>query len=131
MNLKNQRGITGIDISLSIFIIALFSTINIAIFYNASVNARLALRNSEATTYMIQIAEAIQAEDYDDVTSNMSISNISSILGYEYTITVNSPDYEYIVNPQNIIKVVNIEVTYNIGSKTQAVSTKMLKVKSE
>ena len=131
MNLKNQRGITGIDISVSIFIIALFVTINVAIFYNASVNAKLALRNSEATTYMVQIAEAIQIEEYDNILSNMVVSNINSISGFEYKITVEPPNYKYIENPEDIIKIVNIEIIYNVGSNMQTVRTRMIKAKTK
>ena len=131
MNLKNQRGITGIDISVSIFIIALFVTINVAIFYNASVNAKLALRNSEATTYMVQIAEAIQIEEYDNVVSDMNVSNVNAISGYEYRITVENPEYKYIENPEDIIKIVNIEIIYNVGSNMQTVRTRMIKAKTK
>lgn len=130
MNLRSQKGITGIDISVSIFIIALFVTINVAIFYNASVNAKLALRNSEATTYMVQIAEAIQAEEYDNVISDMEVNNIDvDMPGYEYRITVESPNYKNVENPEDIIKIVNVEVIYNVGANLQNVNTRMLKVR--
>ena len=64
---------------------------------------KLALRNSEATAYMIQIAEAIQAEDYNNVV-NDALNEVSNNLKIEMISSIDSLYQKYLLNFQSIIK---------------------------
>lgn len=133
MKLNDEKGITLVDISLSIIILTLFVIMNVALFYNTYISAKKAERSAEATNYLIKIAEMIQFEEYENVETDMQIENqmLELSSGYTYKIEVGLPTYKTIENPQNIIKIVSIKVYYTVASEVEEVSLRTLKIKEQ
>lgn len=129
MRAKNQRGITLADVALSIFIIAVFVTINVSLSYNAFIKSQSALRYEKATFYATKIAEYIQGIDYNDVNSGTDLTSIDMDYGYDYTIAIEEPSYQNISDPDDLIKIVNVTIFYKVGDNQNQFSLRTLKVK--
>lgn len=65
MDIKNNKGITGIDITVSIVILALFISLITSMFYNVSVVGKVVNRKSDATYMAVQVIEAAKQLGYD------------------------------------------------------------------
>jgi len=131
MKIKNQKGVTLADVALSIFIVAIFVTINISLSYNSVLKAQSALRYEKATYYATKIAEYIQGLNYNDVNSYIDLTDFNIPSGYNCEVSVSSPSYQNIDNPQDLIKIVNIYVSYNVGSQNNQFELRTLKVNKE
>ena len=66
--IREKKGITGVDITIAIGIFVILTPIIMLIFSNIYYNTQSAKRNSEATTYITKIFEAVDLLYYDDVT---------------------------------------------------------------
>lgn len=65
MKIKNNKGITGIDITVAIVILALFISLITSMFYNVSVIGKSVNRKSEATYLAVQVIEGAKQLGYD------------------------------------------------------------------
>ena len=61
MNIKSEKGITNIDIIVSIILITLFVAIIATLMYSINSNSKSVERRSEATNYAINTIEKIKA----------------------------------------------------------------------
>lgn len=78
-NVKNERGITGVDITISILMIAIFTSIVATLSYNIYVTSVAQKRATVASNYLIDIFESIDKMNYENVTVDNIISKISDI----------------------------------------------------
>lgn len=141
---NKQAGLTGIDISIGLFIIVLFVGIISAMFYNIYISNVSIQRATLATSYTIDIIEKAEIVDYNDLTiENMdnilkqltSLENIESNVievgakkRYEgtldgFTIQIEIQNYNEIAGneeKQDIIKIIKVTTTYPIGDRTGA-----------
>lgn len=69
MNIKSEKGITGVDISVSIIIILLFVSLTSTLVYNYAKNSKEVQRKSIATDMIIDILEYSKSSNYDDLTN--------------------------------------------------------------
>ena len=67
MNVKSQKGFTGIDITIAIIVITLFVSIISVVFYNITISSKKIERKTEATYIAQDVIEKIKALNYDDV----------------------------------------------------------------
>ena len=67
--LKQERGITGIDIAISIIIITIFVALLATIFFNINANSKGVERKTEATHYAISLIENIKNNGFDKLES--------------------------------------------------------------
>lgn len=65
MKIKNNKGITGIDITVAIVILALFISLITSMFYNVSVIGKAVNRKSDATYIAVQVIEGAKQLEYD------------------------------------------------------------------
>lgn len=128
MKLKDKRGITTVDAVISIFILAFFITINISLGYNSFVKAKTIERNEMATYYAVKIAEYVQNLPYNEVTSNLNLSELNLSNNYGYSVNVQQPTYKNIENPKDLIKIVTITVSYSVGKENKEYEIKTLKI---
>lgn len=68
MNIKSEKGITGVDISVAIIIILLFVSLTSTLVYNYAKNSKEVQRKSVATDMIIDVLEYAKASSYDDIT---------------------------------------------------------------
>lgn len=150
MKIKSEKGFTGTDITIALIIILLFMSMISVIFFNITKSTKNIDRNSEATYIATEIIEAVKAKNYDDVgitngevevikTENhvtYSSKSGSISLGDEitiesgYTCKINIYNYipskdikenEEIDSTNDLVKVVNVSVYYNVAGETKKV----------
>lgn len=142
-SIKNNRGYTGIDLSVSIMIILISVSVIATMVYNLYFTGAGMKRNVIATNYAINILETIQATDYSLVTfnneedenlqlkntldnllkTNGSINNnkyINNLNDY-YNITITIEKYQDRFpsgEKEDYIKIITVSIDYNLGKKS-------------
>ena len=127
--LRNKKGLTGVDISIAVIAIILFSSIILSLMYNVKLENLKIKAKIQANIYLTEIAEKIGVADYDDVTSentNLFPGEITD--AYIAKIEVSKFSDED-TSKEDIIKKVKITISYKIGNKTYEESLQRLKVK--
>lgn len=128
MNWKNEKGITTIDITVSIILITLFVALIAVLIYNVNQNSDSIERRAEATNYVINAIEEIKTTNFDNLQN--SEQNIGDT-GYYEKITVT--DYvdlkkeDFIMS--GLVKKVTVEVSYKDGNTTQTVDLSTIRTK--
>lgn len=128
MNWKNEKGITTIDITVSIILITLFVALIAVLIYNVNKNSDSMERRAEATNYVINAIAEIKTTNFDNLQN--SEQNIGDT-GYYEKITVT--DYvdlkkeDFIMS--GLVKKVTVEVSYKDGNTTQTVDLSTIRTK--
>ena len=132
--LKEEKGITGIDIIVSVIIITMFVAIIAIIFSNITSNSKGIDRKTEATYKAISLIEEIKNAGIENVDKFIDAEG-SSILDEEknptpYTKKVTVIDYTKMEGNEDkkhgIVKKVTVEVSYQNGGKTEKVELSTL-----
>lgn len=132
MKIKSEKGITNIDITVSIILITLFVAIIATLMYNINANSGSVERRSIATNYAINEIESLKAQNFDDLEETGEINEFEDILengnttGYAKKITIidyanleENKDDDTIV--PGLVKKVTVEISYKDGNTTQTV----------
>ena len=150
--MKNNKGFTLIELSISILVVVLFSTIVANINYAIYTNTVDAKRTAIATEKAVEILEYIDSIDitdgFDDdgnmVDENGIVVNYirdkyynaefrtNNIIGFtidnKYDCVVIFEDYADLEKDteenieKNIVKIVTVQITYNVGKNTDNVT---------
>lgn len=135
MIIKEEKGITGIDIAISIILITIFISLIGNLIVNINMNSKNTQRKSIATSYAVQEIEKSKSlgymQDYDnkgiskkDVIREEDIYEKSGdFTGYHKTIFIE--DYVLLNNDatkiNNLVKKITVEISYKLGNKVQNV----------
>lgn len=131
---KSKKGITGVDIALSItifiFFIGVFSTLSAKVYKKSS----QVVANANATAYITNILEAVDMIQYDSIVDGKTdeLANYAKSLNmpamYKADITVKKIS-EYMNNPnlQDVIKIVEVNMTYTLQGETRTINIKRLR----
>lgn len=134
MKVKSEKGITNIDITVSIILITLFVSIIATIMYTIHANSTSMNRKTEAMNYAINEIENIKAQDFDTLQdTNEEANEFVDIIdtegnttGYAKKVTI----IDYANLPENkendaillgLVKKVTVEIAYKVGNTTQTV----------
>lgn len=127
MKLNNNRGITGIDISVALGILILFVSIIASLSYNFVTSSRNVERKTRATYMAIEIIEDIKQIDYNSIINGeMQIADIEQLTGktinkYDgYTATISSALYDQ----NDVLKIVTVRIEYTVGKTLENVEIK-------
>lgn len=140
MKIKDEKGFTGIDITVAVIIIMLFMTLIGTIFYNITASHRQLERKTEATYIAIDVMEKLKAQNYNDLIVGEYNSNkitdeeygknkTAKILkdaieeGYSLKVTIknyNTPEE----NGYDLVKIITVKVEYKVGKDTENVELK-------
>ncbi len=133
MNIKNEKGIAGIDIAISIIIITIFIAMIGNLIVNINLNNKETERRTIATTYAVQEIENLKAkkiEEYLDegITEayiiDEDIEKDGNYSGYHKKIIIK--DYVLIkqdnTKEPNIVKEATVEISYKVGNKERKIS---------
>lgn len=132
--LKEEKGITGIDIIVSVIIITMFVALIAIIFANINSNSQGINRKTEATHKAISLIEEIKNSGIENVDKFIDTEG-SNILDEKnnptpYTKKVNVIDYTEIEGNEEkipgIVKKVTVEVSYKNGNKVETVELSTL-----
>lgn len=152
MNLKNNKGYTGVDVSVAMIIILIFIPTIFGIIYNIQKTNSYVKRESEAVRIATDIVENAKSFDYEDLTIttlyqeligtnyNTSTYVIEGQTGenYRYLSKIGSKDehYQIQINLENyypedvaqedLIKKIKVTVIYPIGNTTKTVDISTL-----
>lgn len=134
MKIKSEKGISNIDLTVSIILITLFVTIIATLMYSISVSSNSMERKTEATNYAINEIEKLKAQDFtslqdtDEETNDFTniTDNEGKPTGYAKKITI----IDYANLPENqddetilsgLVKKVTVEISYKEGDQIETV----------
>lgn len=129
---SSNKGFVGIDMTVAIVAIIVFSGLIITLMYNNYLENIKIKKEALATIYLTQIFENIAIADYQDVTQ----ANIDNFIpadleenNYNVQLTITSnlelPDIEN----QDILKKVNAVISYQIANKQYQYTMERIKIK--
>lgn len=142
MNVKNEKGITGIDITLSVILITIFIGILTTISHNIENNVKQVNRQAEALDYAITSIEELKALDF----SQLPTVGNRKITGFEdgyitdsqgkatpYYKTTTVQDYKEInaSAEAEVVKKVTVEILYKFQNKNKSITLSAIKVKEK
>ena len=139
MKIKSERGITTIDITVSIILITVFVALIATLMYNLNSNTDALEKRTVAINYAIDKIEKLKAQEFSDLQDtdeqNNSFENIDST-GYSRKITIT----DYANLPENsgdntilsgLVKKVTVEIAYKEGDTTQTVELSTVIAKND
>ena len=130
INIKSNSGFTMTDLVAAIIIITLFTGVIGTMFYTSfksNLESKLA---GQCIYYATQISEEIDKVSYDQVKNGMEqnyISKFSIPQGFDVSVIVNN--YNEGNSKEDLIKKVQITLTYNYNGNSQNMVINKLKIK--
>lgn len=124
MNLKSEKGVTGIDIAIAITIVGLFIGIIVSLMYGINKSSSDIYKKTEATNYAISEIEKLKAEDFDTLETKQISGYIE---GTPYYRTIKIIDYADLEENKGqdkvkgLIKKVTVEILYKSGKEDKKV----------
>ena len=137
--LKNEKGVTGVDITIAIILITIFVAIIATLFFNIRKTSSDIERRTQATAYAVSIIEQIKANGFEALPTVSDGTNI--ITGYEdkyiqdngvdtpYYQTIRVEDYSEIVEStgeeeiqSDVVKKITVTIAYKSGNENQEIS---------
>ena len=135
MLVKEEKGLTGVDIAISIVVITIFIAMIANLIANINLNTQDIKRKSTATSYAIQEIEKVKAQGYiddynskgidsEDVLKDEDIYSNSEFSGYHKKVIIK--DYVLVKNNKNkkqdVVKEITVEISYKLGGKDKKVT---------
>ena len=134
MKLKNDKGFTGIDISVATVVFIIFSSIVITLFYNTTITSKKIERKAVATNLCVNLIETLKECEFDSLTTTedtptvMSLETSKTISGktieipngYDAKITIEN------YKGENVIKILEVIINYKENNKTEEVKIETL-----
>jgi len=145
--LKSEKGITGIDLTISLILISIFLSIIVALSMNVSTSLSSKNRVDIASDCITEIMEKIDSMEYANVeiVDNRTIEldenydteslskNIQDILKKEkyniLTIRVNAENYKPEGEVQDLLKKVTVTIIYKLNNENEQIQVTRLKPK--
>lgn len=129
-NYKSVKGISTVDIVISLGIITIFIAIIVATYTNLSLENVRIQRMQVATNTAIAIFEKIDKLYYSEVETGTI--NVNKTQETRKIFDIDIPKgYDVLLNieTQSLVKIINIEITYSVGNKEQNIAMKKIKEK--
>lgn len=124
--LKNNKGITGIDLTISIIVLTIFAGLIVGLMvnnYNVAIEIQ---KGANAMSYATMILEKVDEKAYEKVTNNFVQElgdEISINSDYTVNLEVNQAD------DKNYVKRVTVKVTYTVNNEEKSLVIRKLKIK--
>lgn len=127
MNIKNNKGITGVDLSIAMIVILIFVSLVTTLIFNYTKNAKEVTRKSTATYMIIDILEYAKNSNYEEITQEMindyiNNNNNLQVQGYVVSALVEGPIDLFGENAENVMKKITAKVKYYSNNKEQELS---------
>lgn len=147
---KNNKGMLGVDLTISIVVLSIFVSIISVLIYNIALSINASKRNSVALTYVVDILEKSKTITYNDININNMENIIKTIPGLAdiediesdtneykgkingYTIYTTVEKYNELTENQgkgleDRVKIITVNVEYKIGNNVQNVNISTLR----
>lgn len=123
MNFRNNKGFTGIDISVSVIIILILIPTIFGIVYNMQKTRVKTERQAEAVDIATNVLETVKNTEYEEVTGSTYSYEGKNKVHYNVAIEVQKMPNE---NVEDLLKKVKVTVTYPIGNETKSIDISTL-----
>lgn len=142
MKIKQNKGIAGIDMVIAIIAVTIFSTLIISMMYNNVVENVKLKKETLAMIYITEIFENVGIEnytnltvgDYTDIGANDYAEEIEALIPEEvisdYKVDlIITDELDNVTENEDILKKVQITLTYDVNDKTYTSSMQRMKIK--
>jgi len=128
MKLKDNRGFTTADVSISIIIVILFTFIIAGAYYNYYISNANIGRNSRALNYAIDVIETVEQMNYNDISNESVQTKVQDMynngtISQPYQVTTQIVKYNETdgnTDKEDLIKILTVQVEYAMGDKTES-----------
>lgn len=137
MLIKEERGVTAIDIAVSVIILTIFIALIGNLILNININSESLKRKAIATSYAVKEIEKIKAKGYIEEYNDLGINEETILQGSDVDIFDNDnvftgfhkttfvKDYVLIQNDytkqRNLVKELTVEIHYKVYNKQHSV----------
>lgn len=132
MKIKQNKGITMVDLVIALAIISIMVGVVGNLFYQSFYYSTSITRTAYATSYAINAIEWIEKMPYEEVDSSLNekVKQALNIPADSYQIDITVENYKD-KNPlkEDIIKIIKVTVKYIFNEKEESFSLKKLKIK--
>lgn len=139
MNLKNNKGYTGVDISIAMIIIMIFIPTLLAISYSIQKTSNEVKRKAEAVFIATEILESTKGMSFENLDNMEEEENISLLeekyskdVSYDINIEVENyyPEEVNEEDREDLVKKIKVIVTYPTGNKTKSIDISTVRSKT-
>lgn len=128
--IKNSKGFTQTDIVVAVVAIIFFTTLIVALMTNVKVQSAKLKGKLLADIYLTEALENVGILQYDYVTEenkNLIFPKMTDVFTPQLSISKLTDEDN--TKDEDVIKKVEVKITYQIGNKTYEETAKRLKVK--
>lgn len=132
MNLKSNKGFTGVDIAIASLAFIIFVSLITGLFYNISSTNRKIDRKSTASQLAIKVIETMKRTNFDELQLNMTTLESLNNVQQEEDKIINIPNgYNIEISvekyrEEETIKTIRVIVSYEVGKDTENVKIETL-----
>lgn len=132
MNLKSNKGFTGVDVAIASLALIIFMSLVTGLFYNISNTNKKIERKSMATQIAIKTIETMKKTNFDQLQPNMTLDDLNSAQNLEENKIQNIPNgYNIAISVQrykdeDIIKTISVDVSYRNGKNNENIKLETL-----
>ena len=136
MKIKSKKGFVGVDMTLAIVAVILFSVLIIALMTNNLIEIIKVNKKALATVYLTETMENIGIAKYEDITQEKIDSLATNLIpkdseqkGYKIKIEVNEDIGIEDEKAEDLLKKVKVIISYDVSNKNYECSMERLKAK--
>lgn len=127
MKILDNKGVTGIDLTLSIIILSVFSGLIITLMASIRNNSIEIQKSANAMAYATIVLEKVDEKSFEEVDENFlnTLKNNGEVeIADGYTINFSTDIVE-----ENLIKKVTVKIFYDISGEQKSIVINKLKIK--
>ena len=123
----NEKGITGIDLTIGIVVLSIFTGVIVSLMLNAYSTSIEVKKSANAMAYATIILEKVDEKSFEDVNDSF-VAYLEALgavdISDDYTITFNTEVLE-----ENLFKKATITVSYDVNDEQKSITINKLKIK--
>ncbi len=123
----NEKGITGIDLTIGIVVLSIFTGVIVSLMLNAYSTSIGVKKSANAMAYATIILEKVDEKSFEDVNDSF-VAYLEALgevdISDDYTITFNTEVLE-----ENLFKKATITVSYDVNDDQKSITINKLKIK--
>lgn len=125
--ISNNKGVTGIDLTVAIIILTLYTGIIVTLMSNTYRTSIEIQMGANAMSYATMVLEKVDEKAYEEIDNNFVTKLKSSgevQMNDNYTVEISTNELE-----ENMFKKVQVSVKYNLNGEEKSIVINKLKIK--
>ena len=125
--ISNNKGVTGIDLTVAIIILTLYTGIIVTLMSNTYKTSAEIQMGANAMSYATMVLEKVDEKAYEEIDNNFVTKLKSSgevQMNDNYTVEISTNELE-----ENLFKKVQVSVKYNLNGEEKSIVINKLKIK--